>query len=57
MVIGLLVGILLGVAGGGHGCKWVLGSDDVTDIKEIQSGRRLRNDRGAYEHVFLGLVG
>ncbi|KAL4755635.1 uncharacterized protein BDW70DRAFT_168545 [Aspergillus foveolatus] len=54
MVIGLLVGILLSVAGDGYGGKWVLGSDDVADVEEIQSGRRLRNDRGAYERVFLG---
>ena len=56
MVIGLLVGILLSVAGDGYGGKWVLGSDDVADVEEIQSGRRLRNDRGAYERVFLGRV-
>ncbi|KAL5041688.1 hypothetical protein BDW71DRAFT_217601 [Aspergillus fruticulosus] len=57
MAIGLLVGILLSVFSGGNGVKWVLGPDDAADMEEVHSGKRLRNERGTYEHVFLDLIG
>ncbi|KAL4886034.1 hypothetical protein BJY04DRAFT_213573 [Aspergillus karnatakaensis] len=57
MMIGLLAGILLGVVTGRTGPEWVLGSDSATDMEELHTGKRLRNDRDAYERVFLELTG
>ncbi|KAL2832050.1 hypothetical protein BDW59DRAFT_157519 [Aspergillus cavernicola] len=48
-VIGLFVGILLDEIGDG----WILGSDDVDEQRELDSGRRLRNDRDSYAGVYL----
>jgi hypothetical protein len=62
MVIALLLGIFLegfpsGGGGGGGNCDgtWMLGSNDAADMKQVHSARRLRNERGVYEGVFLGL--
>ncbi|RDW62935.1 uncharacterized protein DSM5745_10046 [Aspergillus mulundensis] len=51
MAIGLLVGVLSDAFGDRE--EWVLGSDEDKDLAELQSGEKLKNDRGAYEGLFF----
>ncbi|KAL4820740.1 hypothetical protein BDW67DRAFT_153126 [Aspergillus spinulosporus] len=58
MVIGLLAGVMLDVFGNKNGNdeEWVLGSDNERDMSEVHSGQRLRNERDAYEGLFIDFL-
>ncbi|KAL4999605.1 hypothetical protein BDV10DRAFT_200632 [Aspergillus recurvatus] len=54
-VVGFVVGVLVDVFGNDEDVECVLGSEDVGERREVsqKTGRRLRNDLGCYQGVYV----